>query len=119
MNDLTKEVPFVTPHARPRRRRRPLLPGITAGVTLLVLTLLLWGVHSSQALVALCTVPSVNYSTIQAAVDDINCTTIELAAGTYTEAIVIKRDLTLRGAGNEQTILDGEHTHRPLTLGLT
>ncbi|MCB0124840.1 MAG: hypothetical protein KDE58_21440, partial [Caldilineaceae bacterium] len=78
-----------------------------------------WGVHSSQALVALCTVPSVNYSTIQAAVDDINCTTIELAAGTYTEAIVIKRDLTLRGAGNEQTILDGEHTHRPLTLGLT
>ncbi|MEZ4674249.1 MAG: hypothetical protein R2932_08415 [Caldilineaceae bacterium] len=89
------------------------------GMALVAMSLLTWGINSSRALIAMCTVPSVNYSTIQAAVNDLNCTTIELAAGTYTEAVEIKRDLTLRGAGNEQTILDGENSRRPLTLGLT
>lgn len=87
-------------------------------ITLLALLLLLWGTRSSQALTALCTVPSANYATIQAAVDDANCTTVQVAAGIYTEAVTIKRALTLRGAGNEQTILDGENSRRPLTIGL-
>jgi len=92
---------------------------LTVAVVLSTLFLLLFGSHRSRALAAICTVPSASYSTIQAAVDDTNCTAIEVAAGTYTEAVEIDRSLTLRGAGNEQTILDGETLRRPLTLGLT
>lgn len=102
-----------------RRWSRAIILCATAGITAAALTLLLLSVRSSSALVAICTVPSVSYSTIQSAVDDTNCTTIEVAAGTYNEAIEIKRNLTLRGAGNEQTILDGENSYRPLTLGLS
>ncbi len=91
----------------------------TLSIALIALLLLVWGTRSSQARMAVCAVPSATYATIQAAVDDTNCTTVQIAAGIYTEAVTITRDLTLRGAGNEQTILDGENNHRPLTIGLS
>jgi nitrous oxidase accessory protein NosD len=44
-----------------------------------------------------CNVPT-DYSTIQAAVNDPGCLTINVAAGTYNEQVVINRPLTLNGA---------------------
>jgi hypothetical protein len=44
-----------------------------------------------------CIVPT-DYSTIQAAVNDTGCTTINVSSGTYTENVTIARPLTLNGA---------------------
>jgi pectin methylesterase-like acyl-CoA thioesterase len=57
-----------------------------------------------------CNVPSggmYNYPTIQAAVDDAGCATINVAAGTYRENVQIKRAVTINGAGATSTIVDG------------
>ena len=48
-----------------------------------------------------------DYTTIGAAVADVNCQTIHVAAGVYTENITIDRDLVLQGAGANNTIIDG------------
>jgi len=56
---------------------------------------------------ASCPVPSSAYPTIQAAVDNVTCGTINVAAGTYTEHVVISRDVTIRGEDQERTIVDG------------
>src|SRR5688572_16085545 len=44
-----------------------------------------------------CNVP-VDHATIQAAVDDANCTTINVAGGTYNEHVTIGRSITISGA---------------------
>jgi hypothetical protein len=51
-----------------------------------------------------------DYTTIQDAVDDTGCTTINVVAGTYTENVVITRSLTLQGAGAASTTIDGVRT---------
>jgi hypothetical protein len=51
----------------------------------------------SQAAVAICTVPG-THATIQAAVNDVSCATINVGAGAYTESVTINRSLTLNGA---------------------
>jgi hypothetical protein len=48
-----------------------------------------------------CAVPG-DYPTIQAAVNDINCTTINVAAGAYSENILIGRTVILNGAQSGQ-----------------
>jgi hypothetical protein len=48
-----------------------------------------------------------DYTTIQGAVDDPGCTTINVGAGTYNENVAIARSLTLQGAGATSTIIDG------------
>ncbi len=45
-----------------------------------------------------CSVPSAFYPTIQAAVSDAGCSTINVAPGTYNENVSIPRSLTLNGA---------------------
>ena len=61
-------------------------------------TVLALGGGTAQA--ATCTVPSISplYVTIQDAVDDPNCITINVAPGPRTENVTIPRSLTLNGA---------------------
>ena len=49
-----------------------------------------------------------NYATIQAALDDVNCTTVEVGAGTFVEHLTIGRDVTLQGTAG-QTVIDGSN----------
>jgi len=56
---------------------------------------------------AVCTVPSASHPTIQEAVDDLACTEIALAAGTFVEAVGIDRDLELHGASSATTVIEG------------
>lgn len=60
---------------------------------------------SSQAMAAVCNVPSGPYLTIQAAVSAPACNPINVAAGTYTEQLTINRSLTLQGAGSGSTTI--------------
>lgn len=57
-----------------------------------------------------------NYTTVQAAVNDAGCATINIAAGTYTENITITRSVILQGAGAASTILDGGQAGRVLDI---
>lgn len=50
---------------------------------------------------------SADYQTIQAAVNDLNCVTINVAAGVYRESITIRRSVTIIGAGDKLTFVDG------------
>jgi len=80
------------------RKMRPLL--IAGGIA--GLTAAAWGVgggisFASAGKSAVCSVPA-RYPTIQAAVDDGKCSTVQVAPGTYTESVTVARGLTLRGA---------------------
>src|SRR5437762_1942189 len=57
------------------------------------------GTGVAQAAVGgpVCNVPA-DYATIQAAINDAGCTTINVAAGVYAEQVQIPRTLTLNGA---------------------
>jgi hypothetical protein len=61
--------------------------------------LLVWGGGLAGAAVGgpNCHVPA-DYSTIQAAVDDAGCETIKVAAGAYSENVVVDRSVVLKGA---------------------
>jgi hypothetical protein len=65
--------------------------------------------HLALAAGPSCTVGAsgADYTAVQAAVDDPNCATINIAAGTYTENVTISRSVALHGAGAANTILDG------------
>lgn len=79
---------------------------VLMGLTLtLVLGLLMFGGHKTRAAVGgpICNVPA-DYGTIQAAVNDPGCSTINVAPGTYGENVVINRQLTLSGSGNTTII---------------
>jgi hypothetical protein len=56
-----------------------------------------FGGNTTKAALAVCTVPG-SHPTIQSAVNDPTCATINVAAGTYNEQVQINRTLTLRGA---------------------
>ena len=56
---------------------------------------------TTKAAGPVCTVPG-DYATIQGAVNDSGCTTINVAAGAYSENISIVRTLTLHGAQSGQ-----------------
>ena len=57
---------------------------------------------------AICNVPSVLHPDIQAAIDDMGCAPIVVAAGTYQEIVVVDRALSLDGAGSDQTFIRGQ-----------
>lgn len=62
-----------------------------------------------------CEVPG-NYSTIQSAINAPTCDTINVAAGVYTETLLISRNVAISGAGPELTIVNGNHAGRPVTV---
>jgi hypothetical protein len=56
------------------------------------------------AAAATCTVPTLSHPTIQSAVDDVTCSTINVAPGLYNEDVTIPRTLTLNGAQAGQPV---------------
>ena len=93
-------------------RKRLLLLAVTVPVLFIFFSFsyLTYGLNN-----ALCNVPA-NYATVQTAVDDANCDTINVAAGTYTEYVTINRDVVIEGAGAGTTIFDGLDAGRPFTI---
>lgn len=67
---------------------------LALAVVLAVMTL---GGSPTKAALATCTVPG-THATIQGAVNDLGCSTINVASGSYTENVIIFRSLTLNGA---------------------
>jgi len=57
---------------------------------------------------ATCNVPSPSHPTLRAAVEDVGCTDIVVAAGTFTEVPVIARDLAIQGAGSSRSFVHGQ-----------
>lgn len=80
---------------------------LSALILTLVLGVIMFSGSTTNAAMAVCTVPSVTHPTIQSAVNDLGCSTINVAPGTYTEVgqIVINRDLTIIGADKTTTII--------------
>ena len=71
------------------------------------LTLALAGLGGPQiAGAAICNVPTA-YSTVQAAVNDLFCTEVVLAAQAFSESVTVARSLILRGAGSAATTIVG------------
>lgn len=57
-----------------------------------------------------CTVPSVDYPTIQSALKDATCDVIQVKAGVYKEKLAITRAVKLLGESAATTVLEGEGT---------
>lgn len=53
-----------------------------------------------------CTVPG-SHVTIQTAVNDPACAVINVAPGTFTENVIVSRDVAVQGSGINSTIVDG------------
>src|SRR5712692_5978081 len=71
---------------------------VVTGLALtLVLGVMIFGGRRTRAAGPVCTVPG-DYSTIQGAVNDPSCTTINVAAGTYNEQVTISSPLPLPAA---------------------
>jgi hypothetical protein len=54
-----------------------------------------------------CAVGTAAYPTIQSAVNDVNCSTIGVPAGTFHENVTIGRSVSIRGEGPGRTVIDG------------
>ncbi len=62
---------------------------------------------SVNAVAAVCNVPSGSHSTIQEAVDDITCTEVVIAVGSFTESVAVERSLNLSGDSSATTTVEG------------
>jgi hypothetical protein len=74
----------------------------------LIFFLFLWQslLAAAEIPILTCNVPQ-DFSTIQAAVDDVTCDTIILDSGTFIENVVISRMVTIAGQSALSTIVDG------------
>lgn len=63
---------------------------------LIILSLLFSG---SVVNAVTCQVPSTAYPDIQAGVDDLSCDVVDIAAGFYSNPVMVSRDMTLQGVG--------------------
>jgi len=62
---------------------------------------------SVSAVAAVCNVPSGSHSTIQAAVDDLACTEVVIAADSFAESVSVERSLDFSGDSSATTIVEG------------
>jgi hypothetical protein len=77
------------------------------GIRLATLAAALGAALAPPAGAATCAVPAPSHPTIGAALRDGNCTTIELAAGSYPENVTVERDVVVQGAGSSASVLQG------------
>ena len=63
-----------------------------------------------------CNVPD-DHGSIQLAIDDSSCDTINIDAGTFYETLAITRSVTLQGHGAESTTVDGYSSDSVFTIG--
>jgi PKD repeat protein len=87
-------------------RIRPMFLAVSAaGLSILVVVAVAAGAAGPATT---CTVPG-SHATIQAAVDDLNCDLIDVAAGTFTENVYVpvSRTVTIQGQGPLSTTVDG------------
>lgn len=62
-----------------------------------------------------CTVGTIAYPSIQSAVNDPDCRTIGVPAGTFYESVnIISRDVSIRGEGPDKTIVNGSWKLAPV-----
>lgn len=54
-----------------------------------------------------CSVPG-DHASIQAAINDLSCASIDLGAGVHYETVVVSRSVSIGGAGASNTIVDGQ-----------
>jgi hypothetical protein len=97
-------------------KRSALLLSIALSMFIVCMLVLALSGSAQAAPAVTCTVPSGSYATIQSAVNDANCTTINIAAGTYTEAISITRSVTLQGVLSATTMISGTGSNRVITV---
>lgn len=76
---------------------------------------------SGSALAVVCNVPSMAHGTIQSAANDMTCTEIVIAAGTYTEQVTVGRvgSIYVHGAGAGRTIIRAPAVRAQSTLATT
>ncbi len=85
-------------------------------VLLAVLGILWLGAWLNRPASALnCAVPG-DYAAIQTAVNNPACDVIEVAVGVYAENLVIARTVTINGAGEASTIIDGGGAGRVISI---
>lgn len=70
-------------------------------LSFLILSLTGFAIHSQAST---CSVPSASYPTIQSAIDDPTCDTINVAPGVYAENLFIARTVALLGAQTGQSV---------------
>lgn len=85
-----------------RSRATRMAPAMAGAAAVLALAL---GAPATRA--DPCSVPGTHPS-VQQAIDDVACTAIELAAGSYEESLAISRSLSLAGAGSPPSTLLGQ-----------
>ncbi len=90
---------------------------ITLHIAAMCAALLLPGAAVVQA--ATCSVPSIPYPTIQSAVSDLSCDTIDVAPGTYNESVTIGRALTLEGPNSGISALAARGAEATVTSPVT
>lgn len=95
--------------------RVPLLLSLSAAALVLAMALLLLPAPFVQAAGPICSVPG-TYATIQAALNDTGCATINLATQTYNEHLTISRTVTINGNGTGSTVLDGGGSDRVISI---
>ena len=96
-----------TPRTRPRPRARTVRGLAVASAAGLLVVALPSGVAAAGGH-TLAVGPGERYETIQDAVDDAaSGDTLDIAPGTYTEAVCIEsKSLTIVGSGRDETIID-------------
>lgn len=72
-----------------------------------MLALLVWMFDIGVAAGVTCDVPSDTYTSIQSAIDDGACDTINLTADLYVENVDVSRSVTIQGRGAESTTVEG------------